>query len=123
MFRKGKKALLFFTTDSEDIDIRRSFSSAFSAASIVSCNGTFPDWLSFFEAIDSCFGDDPGKIITTNIAAGGLYASVLNNTAAGRNTMKSLCTVLETDSSKMSKYLAELIENDVIRKLKERKYA
>ena len=32
--------------------------------------------------------------------------------------MKSLCESLETDTSKMSKYLAELIENDVIRKRK-----
>ncbi len=77
----------------------------------------------FLKRLIPVSGITPGKIITANIAAGGLYASVLNNTAAGRNTMKSLCTVLETDSSKMSKYLAELIENDVIRKLKERKYA
>ena len=255
MFRKGKKTLMFFATDSEEIDIRKSFSSSFCSVSGAPYNGTFPDWYSFFEAIDSYFGDDhgllmideypnimltrdgkrkktdfasslqkaidllfihrkftliltgsnvsflkkeiadskaplyqrntfslllkklewneaadaltnvkgdmekariltltntfpyylslidqrktadenirqlfydqtaiftddPSKIITTNAATGGLYASILNNIAAGRNTMKSLCESLETDTSKMSKYLAELIENEVIRKRK-----
>ena len=255
MFRKGKKALMFFATDSADIDIRNSFSNTLCSATGTAYNGTFSDWYTFFEAIDSYFGDesglmvideypnivltrdgkkkstdfssslqkaidllfkhrkfllvltgsnvsfmkheipnskaplyqrntfsmvlkkfewdeavqalsdvhdnmekakilaltntfpyylslidrkktadenirklfysrmalftdDPSKIITTSIASGGLYASVLNCVSAGKNTMKQLCESLETDSSKMSKYLAELIDHDVLRKRK-----
>lgn len=255
MFRQNKKALMFFATDSEDIDIRNSFSYSLSSQTNRNYNGSFRNWFAFFEAVDSYFGDDhglvvideypnivltrdgkrkktdfssslqqaidtlfkfrkftfiltgsnvsfleneiisskaplyqrntfslllkkfewdeaceaaadiaddmekariialtntfpyylslidteltadenitklfyspsavftddPGKIITASIAAGGLYASILNAVSAGNNTLKGLCSSLQSDSSKMSKYINELINNNVLRKRK-----
>ena len=66
----------------------------------------------------SIFTDDPSKIITTDISTGGLYASIISNISRNNNTLKGLCEALVTDSSKMSKYINELISNDVLRKKK-----
>lgn len=254
MFRKDKKSLFFFATDSEDIDIRRQFTSVLNKATNSSSIDNYSSWYSFFEAIDSyfeddlglmvidefpnivltrdgkrkrsdfasslqaaidtifkhrkfmlvltgsnvsflekeitdskaplyerntfslslkklewdeasqalssmttedkiktlcltntfpyylslidqtksfednidnlfykqtaIFTDDPSKIITTDISTGGLYASIISNISRNNNTLKGLCEALVTDSSKMSKYINELINNDVLRKKK-----
>ena len=99
-------------------------------AKIISLVNTFPYYISlidqkksFMENLDNLFykqtavfTDDPSKLITTDIATGGLYASILANISKGNNTLAILCELLNCDSSKMSKYINELMSNDVIRK-------
>ena len=61
MLAKGKKALLLFATDSEEIDIRYAFSESLDKA--MGRKGIqYPSCFSFFEAIDDCFGDEHGLL-------------------------------------------------------------
>lgn len=97
---------------------------------IISLVNTFPYYISlidqkktFDQNVDelfykqtSVFTDNPSNLITTDITTGGLYASILTNISIGNNTLSKLCELLDCDSSKMSKYLNELINNDVIKK-------
>ena len=57
MFTENKKSLNFYASDSTDIDIRKSFSSTLLEALGYS-DALFPDWYSFFEALDKFCGDD-----------------------------------------------------------------
>lgn len=85
--------------------------------SLIDQNETFDENLdNLFYKLTAVFTDDPSKLITTDIVTGGLYASILVNISKGKNTLSELCELLNCDSSKMSKYINELINNDVIRK-------
>ena len=102
----------------------------FEKAKILALTNTFPYYLSlinqkksFEENLDSLFfaetatfTDDPSKIITSNVVTSGLYASIVKNISNGYNTLSMLCDVLKTDTSKMTKYLKELIRDNVIKK-------
>lgn len=85
--------------------------------SLINQNKTFDDNLSdLFYKETATFTDDPSKIITSNVATSGLYASIIKNISNGNNTLSSLCEALNTDTSKMSKYLKELIADNIIKK-------
>lgn len=102
----------------------------FDKAKILALTNTFPYYLSlinqkknFEENLDdlfyketATFTDDPSKIITSNVVTSGLYASIIKNISNGNNTLSSLCEVLNTDTSKMTKYLKELISDNIIKK-------
>lgn len=102
----------------------------FEKAKILALTNTFPYYLSlinqnksFEDNIDSLFyketatfTDDPSKIITSNVVTSGLYASIIKNISNGNNTLSMLCDVLKTDTSKMTKYLKELINDNIIKK-------
>ncbi len=102
----------------------------FEKAKILAITNTFPYYLSlinpkksFDENLDdlfyketATFTDDPSKIITSNVVTSGLYASIVKNIANGNNTLSRLCEALETDTSKMTKYLKELINDNIIKK-------
>lgn len=102
----------------------------FEKAKILALTNTFPYYLSlinqkksFEENLDdlfyketATFTDDPSKIITTNVVTSGLYASIIKNISNGNNTLKDLCDALNTESSKMAKYLKELTSDNVIKK-------
>ena len=99
-------------------------------ARILSITGTFPYYISlidfkktarenlrslFFERT-ALFTDDPSKIITSDVAVGGLYASILSAISEGVETVSALAARFETDTSKISKYLAELAQSGVLRR-------
>lgn len=102
----------------------------FEKAKILALTNTFPYYLSlinqkksFDENLDdlfyketATFTDDPSKIITSNVITSGLYASIIKNIANGINTLSGLCEALSTDSSKMAKYLKELLSDNIIKK-------
>lgn len=99
-------------------------------ARILAITGTFPYYISLIDAGKSArenlrdlffertapFTDDPSKVITADIATGGLYASMLSAISKGTETVTGLAELFETDTSKVSKYLGELVENGVLRK-------
>ena len=99
-------------------------------ARIISLVNTFPYYVSLIdqektlnENLDilfynqnAIFTDDPSKIITTDIATGGLYASILINISKNNNTLSGLCQTLNYDSGILSKYIVELINNNVLRR-------
>ncbi len=114
------EALEFLSDIKNDID----------KAKILALMNTFPYYLSlvnqqksFDENLDdlfyketATFTDDPSKIITSNVVASGLYASIIKNISNGKNTLNTLCEALNTDTSKMSKYLKELLRDNIIKK-------
>lgn len=57
MFTKNKKSIIFYASDSADIDIRQSFSNTLNEALGYS-NSIYTDWYSFFEALDKFCGND-----------------------------------------------------------------
>ena len=102
----------------------------FEKAKILALTNTFPYYLSlidqkksFEQNLDdlfyketSTFTDDPSKIITSNVVTSGLYASIIKNISNGKNTLNSLCEALKTDTSKMTKYLKELLSDNIIKR-------
>lgn len=99
-------------------------------ARTLAITGTFPYYISlidpqktardnlrtlFFERT-AVFTDDPSKVITSDIAIGGLYASILSAISEGVETVSALAERFETDTSTISKYLSELIQNGVLRR-------
>ena len=114
----------------EALDFLIDINDNFEKAKILALTNTFPYYLSLinpkksFEAnLDdlfyketATFTDDPSKIITSNIVTSGLYASIIKNISNGNDTLSKLCEVLKTDTSKMTKYLKELIADNVIKK-------
>ena len=114
----------------EALDFLLDINDNFEKAKILALTNTFPYYLSLinpkksFEAnLDdlfyketATFTDDPSKIITSNIVTSGLYASIIKNISNGNDTLSKLCEVLKTDTSKMTKYLKELIADNVIKK-------
>ena len=99
-------------------------------ARLLAITGTFPYYLSlidpgktarenlralFFERT-ALFTDDPSKVITSDVATGGLYASLLSAIAGGVETVKGLAERFGTDTSKVSKYLAELVDGGVLKR-------
>ncbi len=99
-------------------------------ARILSITGTFPYYLSLIDPSKSArenlralffertamFTDDPSKVITSDVATGGLYASLLSAISEGVETVTALAERFSTDTSKVSKYLAELVESGTLRR-------
>ena len=114
----------------EAIEFLKDVKDDFEKAKILSITNTFPYYLSlinqnktFDENLDdlfyketAVFTDDPSKIVTSNFISSGLYASILKNITNGNDTLSSLCEALKTDTSKMSKYISELISDNIIKK-------
>ena len=114
----------------EAVEFLHSVNDNFEKAKILALTNTFPYYLSlinqkktFDENLDdlfykevATFTDDPSKIITSNIVTSGLYASIIKNISNGYDTLSSLCEVLNTETSKMAKYLKELISDNIIKK-------
>ena len=108
----------------EDVDNKRK-------VEFLSLTNTFPYYLSLidkkaskdenlvrlFYGEDAIFTDDPSKIITSDKATGGLYASLIKNISLGHNTLDELCKLLKEDSSKVNKYIKELINDNVLRRI------
>lgn len=100
-------------------------------AEFLSLTNTFPYYLSLidknaslddnllrlFYGVDAIFTDDPSKIITSDKATGGLYASLIKHISLGRNTIDELCKTLDIDSSKMNKYVKELINDNILKRI------
>ena len=63
MFKNNKKALMFYSIDSDDIDIRDDFSSFFYRQTGQNYQGNFKNWYSFFEAISDYYKDDYGLFV------------------------------------------------------------
>ena len=99
-------------------------------ARILAITGTFPYYISLIDQKKSArdnlrmlffdrtatFTDDPSKVITSDIATGGLYASILSAISEGVETVTGLADRFETDTSKISKYLSELVDCGVLRR-------
>ncbi len=114
----------------EALDFLSDVDDNFEKAKILALTNTFPYYLSlinhkktFEENLDdlfyketATFTDDPSKIITSNVVTSGLYASIIKNISNGNNTLSALCEALNTDTSKMTKYLKELILDNIIKK-------
>ncbi len=60
MFTKDKKNLIFYATDSADIDILESFSATLNE--VTGSVGVYPNWFTFFQALDKYVGDDKAII-------------------------------------------------------------
>ena len=63
MFHRGKESLMFYATDSEDIDIRKDFSKVLVRNINSSFTGNFDTWYSLFETISNYFKDNKGLLI------------------------------------------------------------
>ena len=114
----------------EAVDFLSGINDNLEKAKILALTNTFPFYLSLIDQNKSfednldvlfyketaTFTDDPSKIITTSVVTSGLYASIIKNISNGNNTLSLLCDLLKTDSSKMIKYLKELINDNVIKK-------
>lgn len=97
-------------------------------AKILALTNTFPYYLSLIDVSKTfdenlnrlfydrtaIFADDPSKIITSDTAKGGLYASLITAISLGHDTLEKLSTYLRTDSSKVAKYLKELTADSVL---------
>lgn len=89
---------------------------------------TFPLYLSsydltktFDENLDllfynstALFNDDPSKIITSEVASSGLYASIIYAITINKTSAKEIAEYFEQGINKIYKYLDELVENDVL---------
>ena len=62
-FAKGKKAILFFASDSDDVSIRKDFSRYFFEQIGQNEFATFTNWDDFFKAIRDYFKDDKGLVV------------------------------------------------------------
>lgn len=69
-----------------------------------------------FFAKDAPFVSDPSKIITSEIAASGLYASIMRNISSGINSVSALADALNIDTATISVYLEKMIKNKVVSK-------
>lgn len=61
-FAQGRKTLFLFATDSEDIENRAVFSRKLDRM-MNRKGGIYPDWSSFFEAVESFFGNEKGLLV------------------------------------------------------------
>ena len=131
LYKRNTFSLLLRKFEWEDaLDALSSIKDENEKAKILILTNTFPYYLSlidqeksFDENLDNLFykqtaifTDDPSKIITNNIASGGLYASILKNISYGNSSLVKLSEILKTDTSKVSKYITELVSDIIIRK-------
>lgn len=86
--------------------------------SLIDKNASLEDNLNrLFYGSDAIFTDDPSKVITSDKATGGLYASIIKNISLGNNTLDKLCEKLKEDSSKVSKYIKELVNDNILKRI------
>lgn len=131
LYQRNTFSLLLKKFDwDEAVEFLSNIKDDFQKAKILTLTNTFPYYLSlinqnksFDENLDdlfysetAIFTDDPSKIITSNVVTSGLYASIIKNISNGNNTLSKLCEVLKTETSKMTKYLKELINDNIIKK-------
>ena len=104
----------------------------FEKAKFLSLTNTYPNYISlinakksFDENLDNLFFNrdaiivnNTSKVIKSEISKGGLYASLIKYIASGLDTVKSLSEYFKMPSAKISKYLKELLNDEVIIKRK-----
>ena len=78
------------------------------------CNSFDENLDNLFFNQDAVFTEAPSKIITSDKATGGLYATLIKYIALGYEDIKSLSDVLDIESAKISKYLKELLDDRVL---------
>lgn len=69
-----------------------------------------------FFAKDALFVSDPSKTITSEMAANGLYSSIMRNIASGINSVSSLAEVINVDTATISVYLDKMMKNNIVSK-------
>ena len=60
------------------------------------------------------FIDDPGKVITSDVAASGFYASLVQAISMGRDSVAAISDFYQESTSKVAKYLLQLVEDNVL---------
>ncbi len=97
-------------------------------AKFLALTNTFPYYLSLIDTSKNfndnmnrlffdrtaVFADDPSKVITSDVATGGLYASIIKAISEGYDTIKDLSLFFSEDSSKITKYVSQLVEDNVL---------
>lgn len=100
-------------------------------AKILALTNTYPLYLSLiddrvgfddnlnniFYNRDAAFIDDPNKLFTSAVAESGFYASILDSLSNGINTISDIANKLKSETGKVSKYMDELLEASIVRKV------
>ena len=97
-------------------------------ARFLALTNTFPYYLSLIDTKRSfqenlrrlfydrsaTFIDDPSKIITCDAATSGFYASLIQAISMGRDSISAISDFYQESTSKVAKYLSQLVEDNVI---------
>ena len=100
----------------------------FEKAKFLILGNTFPLYISSFDLSKSfdenldllfynstaLFNDDPSKIITSEVASSGVYASIIYAISINKTSAQEIAKFLEEDVNKIYKYIDELVENEVL---------